>query len=80
VSRGLGFDIGPLVDTIAQAGEKYLDYKTQVQNQKNAQAQAQLDMLNRQRATIAAQSGGIGGAGLALLAAGAFFLLSRPRR
>lgn len=76
---GLGFDIGPIIDTVAQAGEKYLDYKGAQDAQKAQLQLAQLATLQQQQRQIALGTGGISGATIALLAVAGFFLLARRR-
>lgn len=79
VSGGLGLDLGPIIDSISQAGEKYLDYKQAQDAAKQQAALLQLQQLQQQRQLIAAGAGGISGITLALGAAALFFLMARKR-
>lgn len=77
---GLGFDLGPIIDTISAAGSKYLDYKAAQDKAKTDATMARMLELQQQQRVIAAGAGGISGGVLALVAVGAFFLLSQRRR
>jgi len=76
---GLGFDVGPLIDTLTQAGTKYYEAGVARRALEREQKAAALAELEAQRRQIALGQGGIGGMGLALLLGGMFFLLSRRR-
>lgn len=76
---GLGFDFGPLLDTISQTGQKYLQAGIDRRAAKTQEAEDLKNELARQRQVMAVGAGGVGGGLLVMMVLAGIFLLSRRR-